>query len=71
MEAGEDKDKVYKIEFIDFENDHPIYEHFCTLDWLRKPPNNLMLRLGQIINQYVINHPLFGLDQYHSKIMVK
>jgi hypothetical protein len=61
MEVSADKEKVYKIEFIDFENDHPIYEHFCTLDWLRKPPNNLMLRLGQIINQYVINHPRFGL----------
>jgi hypothetical protein len=61
MEVSADREKVYKIEFIDFENDHPIYEHFCTLDWLRKPPNNLMLRLGQIINQYVINHPRFGL----------
>jgi hypothetical protein len=61
MEAGADKDKVYKIEFIDFENGTAVYEHFCTLDWLRKPPNNLMMRLGQIINQYVVNHPRFGL----------
>jgi hypothetical protein len=61
MEASEDKEKVYKIEFIDFENDHAVYEHFGTLNWLRKPPNNLMMRLGEIINQYVVNHPRFGL----------
>lgn len=61
MEVSADKEKVYKIEFIDFENGLSVYEHFCTLNWLRKPPNNLMLRLGQIINQYVVNHPRFGL----------
>lgn len=60
-EVSEDKEKVYKIEFIDFENDNIVYEHFGTLNWLRKPPNNLMMRLGEIINQYVINHPRFGL----------
>ena len=61
MEVSADKEKVYKIEFIDFENGLSVYEHFCTLNWLQKPPNNLMMRLGQIINQYVVNHPRFGL----------
>ena len=61
MEAGGDGEKVYKIEFIDFENGHAVYEHFCTLNWLRKPPNNLLMRFGEIINQYVVNHPRFGL----------
>ena len=61
MEAGDDREKVYKVEFIDFENGHPVYEHFCTLNWLKKPANNLLMRFGEIINQYVVNHPRFGL----------
>jgi hypothetical protein len=61
MQVGDDKDRVYKIEFIDTENGLAVYEHFCTLNSLRKPPNNLLMRLGDIINQYVVNHPRFGL----------
>jgi hypothetical protein len=61
MEVSNDREKVYRIEFIDTENGHSVYEHFCTLNWLQKPPNNLMMRFGEIINQYVVNHPRFGI----------
>jgi len=43
-------------------NGYVIYEHWVTRNWLRKPAGNFMLRIGDIIEQFVVPHPRYKLN---------
>lgn len=48
-------DYTYKLQFrID---GLAVYDHWVSKNWLMKPPRNLMVRVGDIIEQYVVVHP--------------
>lgn len=48
-------DYTYKLQFrID---GIAVYDHWVSKNWLMKPPLNLMVRVGDIIEQFVAVHP--------------
>lgn len=47
---------LYKIEFFDMAG-FVIYEHLVHLNWLKKPPLNFLIRIGEVINEFVIRSP--------------
>ena len=59
--SGDNTDYTYKLQFLN-NNGYVIYEHWVTRNWLRKPAGNFMLRIGDIIEQFVIPHPRYKLN---------
>jgi hypothetical protein len=47
-------------------NGYVIYEHWVTRNWLRKPAGNFMLRIGDIIEQFVVPHPRYKLNYLYN-----
>jgi hypothetical protein len=54
-------DKTYKLQFLN-KNSYIIYEHWVTRNWLRKPAGDFMLRIGDIIEQFVVPHPRYKIN---------
>jgi hypothetical protein len=59
--SGDNTDYTYKLQFLN-NNGYVIYEHWVTRNWLRKPASNFMLRIGDIIEQFVVPHPRYKLN---------
>ena len=59
--SGDNTDYTYKLQFLN-NNGYVIYEHWVTRNWLRKPAGNFMLRIGDIIEQFVVPHPRYKLN---------
>jgi len=65
--SGDNTDYTYKLQFLN-KNGYVIYEHWVTCNWLRKPAaarkpaGNFMLRIGDIIEQFVVPHPRYKLN---------
>jgi len=59
--SGDNTDYTYKLQFLN-KNGYVIYEHWVTRNWLRKPAGNFMLRIGDIIEQFVVPHPRYKLN---------
>jgi hypothetical protein len=58
---GDKTDYTYKLQFLN-KNSYVIYEHWVTRNWLRKPASNFMLRIGDIIEQFVVPHPRYKIN---------
>ena len=59
--SGDNTDYTYKLQFLN-KNGYVIYEHWVTRNWLRKPAGNFMLRIGDIIEQFVVPHPRYKIN---------
>ena len=59
--SGDNTDYTYKLQFLN-KNGYVIYEHWVTRNWLRKPASNFMLRIGDIIEQFVVPHPRYKIN---------
>ena len=59
--SGDNTDYTYKLQFLN-KNSSVIYEHWVTRNWLRKPASNFMLRIGDIIEQFVVPHPRYKIN---------
>ena len=54
-------DYTYKLQFLN-KNSYIIYEHWVTRNWLRKQAGDFMLRIGDIIEEFVVPHPRYKIN---------